>query len=463
MNPFDCGAHSINRARAALAAFSVSLALAQAAPALAADSNASGVAPLQTRLPDGLTVVARKATAASTAALEIWIKCPASGYGLARPGLARLTALALVEEKSGGSSLRDEAKKSGAQIGISVYQEATEIAILAPSYLSPTLLDRLVRQALNPHLDQAAFDAARQRLAAQQVASMDMVDQVLRDSLFAHMFASGPLHDSTYGDPKTLTGLKPSDITAFAAHAYVPASEIVVAVGSVDAADVAKRVLAAAPAAAPSEKMPESTVAAFTDAPVALSRDTIAQAGVAMGWVGPPIDDQRAATAMDFLSDYLTHRTQGVVTRAVDIVDAGTMFEGQFVTLRNPGVFYVTASGEKIDPTIVSGTIRDAVKSALRGPLPAADFERARAAFITHLLRDMQTAQGLADNYGWYFAQGAPGYSPSATDASLSGAYFESVASLTPDYVYSIARRYLLAKPAVILLPHGPIHISGVR
>jgi predicted Zn-dependent peptidase len=416
-----------------------------------------------TRLEDGLTLVARKATASPTAALEIWIKCPANGYSAPRPGLARLTALAVVEEKSGGSSLRDEARKSGAQIAISVYHESTEIAILAPAYLSAALLDKLVGQALQPHLDQKAFEAARQRLAAQQVASMDMPDQVLRDSLFMRMFASGPLHDSSYGDPKTLTGLTLDDISAFSKRAYVPAGEIVVAVGDVDEADVAKRLAAAAPPAGTPQAMPESTVAAYTDAPLALTRESINAGGVAVGWIGPPIADQRAATAMDFLSDYLAHPTEGVVSKVMSAADASTNFSGQFVTLRNPGVFYVTASGEKLDPTIASGLIRDAVRYALRRPLSSDEFQRARASFVTHLLADMQTSQGLADNYGWYYAQGALAYSPSATDAALSGEYFQQVASLTPDFVYSVARRYLQANPAVIVLPRGPIHISGAQ
>jgi predicted Zn-dependent peptidase len=457
------GARATWRTRAGLAAASFALVCACLSPARQAAADAPALTPTQTQLSDGLTLIARKATASPTAALEIWIRCPANGYGDPRPGIARLTALALVEEKSSGSSLRDEAKRSGAQIAISVYQESTEVAILAPSNLSPALLDRLMGEVLHPHLDQAAFEAARQRLAAQQVASVDMVDQVLRDSLFARMFASGPLHDSTYGDPKTLTGLGLADISGFAAHAYVPGNEIVVAVGDVDARDVAKRVGASAPAPAAAQNMPESTLATFNDAPLALNRASIPESGVAIGWVGPPIQDQRAATAMDFLSDYLTHPTQGVVTKAVDQASADTLFGGQFVTLRSPGIFYVTASGEKLDPTIVSGTIRDAMRNALRGPLSATDFEQARAAFVTHLLHDMQTSQALADNYGWYFAQGALAYSPSATDTALSGEYFEQVAALTPDYVYSIARRYLLATPAVILLPHGPVKISGVR
>lgn len=413
-----------------------------------------------TQLGDGLTLVTRQATASPTAALEVWIKCPSSGYGPARPGLARLTALAIVEQKSGGSSLRTDARAAGAQIAVSVYHESTEIAILAPAYVSGSLLDKLVREALHPQLDQKAFEAARQRLAAQQVASLDMPEEVLRDSLFARMFASGPLHDSSYGDPRTLTGLTLADITAFAGRAYVPADEIVVAVGNVDATDVATRTQSAAPAAAPAVAIPESSLAPYTDSPLLLTRSSLDVGGIAIGWSGPPIADERAATAMDFLSDYLTNPTQGVLSKIVNAAVSGTDFSGQFVTLRNPGVFYVTASGAKVDPTITVGIIRDAMRNTLRKPMSADEFERARTAYINHLLGSMQTAQSLADNYGWYFSQGALPYSPSSTDAALSGQYFAAVASLTPEYVFSIASRYLQAKPAVIIVPHGPLHVS---
>ena len=470
MRRFFQRAHAARRLRCSFIVSIVVLMLARTGPAWAGQDPASPTSdtalaaqPSLTQFPDGLTLVARKATASPTAAIEIWIRCPASGYGTPRPGLARLTALAVVDEKAGGPSLREQARMAGAQIAVSVYQESTEIALLAPAYLSPALLDTLVTRALRPHLDQAAFESARQRLAAQQVASMDMPDQVLRDSLFAQLFASGPLHDSSFGDPKTLTGLTLDDISAFAARAYVPGQEIVVTVGDVDASDVSKRIAAVAPGAGPLQVMPESSIAPYSDTPISLTRESLNAGGVAIGWVGPPIADERAATAMDFLSDYLAHPSEGVVTKVVLGADASTMFTGQFVTLRKPGVFYVTASGAKLDPMLTSTLIRDAVRAAVRQQLSKDEFERARAAFITHLLRDMQTSQGLADNYGWYFAQGALPYSPSATDASLSGEYFKQVASLSPDYVFSIARRYLQVAPAVIILPRGAVHISGAR
>jgi predicted Zn-dependent peptidase len=333
-----------------------------------------------------------------------------------------------------------------------VYQESTEIAILAPAYLSSSLLDKLTALALQPHLNQAAFEAARTRLAAQQVAAGELVDQALRDALFAHMFNSGPLHDSTYGDPLTLRALSLNDVTAFVSRAYVPASELVVAVGSLNHDEVVKRVAAAAPPASASQTMPSSEPAAASNAPISLAQRS-AEGGLAMGWAGPPIADERAATAMDFLSDYLAHPGDGVLAKIIHGLNPATSFNGQFITLRNPGVFFVTASGEGLNPSDISPAIGNAIRETLRKPLPPRDFDRALGAFVTHLLSDMQTAQALADNYGWYFAQGALPYSPSATDTALSGQYFQRVASLTPDFVSQVARRYLLASPVIIVLP----------
>jgi predicted Zn-dependent peptidase len=182
-----------------------------------------------------------------------------------------------------------------------------------------------------------------------------------------------------------------ADVTAFAERAYVPADEIVVAVGDVDVADVATRTQAAAPAAAPAVAIPESSIAPYTDAPLSLTRSSLDVGGVAIGWSGPPIADERASTAMDFLSDYLTHPTEGVLSKIVDAAVAGTDFNGQFVTLRNPGVFYVTASGDKVDPTITVGVIRDAMRNALRKPMSGDEFAHARTAYINHLLGSMQT------------------------------------------------------------------------
>lgn len=455
--------HQLPKVRGALAALFFSLTLfalvagdwkiARAASPSAPSSL--GTPALTQQFPNGLTVVARKAGAAPVAALEVWIRCPSNDYDSSRPGIARLAALALLDEKSATSlSLRDATRIAGGQIAVSVYYESTEIAILAPSYAAPALLDKLSATAARPYVDQAAFDSARTRLAADQVAAGEVVDQQLRDALFTQLFASGPLRDSTYGSPTSLKGMTLADVTKFLGRAYVPESEIVAVAGDQDPRDVLKHLSTLTAPGAPAQPMPNSQ-AAPSGAPFAIHSAQSAVNGVALGWIGPPIEDERAATAMDFLSDYLAHEGDGVLVKTITAADSAAEFNGQFITLRNPGVFYLTVSGQQFDPATLPGIIRSAVQSAVGHEFSKDDFARARDAFVTHLLRDMQTDEALADNYGWYFAQGALPYSPSATDVALSGDYFDKVSSLTPNYVYSIAKKYVLVDPTIVVLPRS--------
>lgn len=447
--------------RAALAAMTFALvaclALARsAAAAPEAQPAPAAQAVVTQQLGNGLTVVARRAGAAPVAALEIWIRCPANDYDGSKPGIARLAALALLDEKTQTSlSLRDAARIAGGHVAISVYAESTEIAMLAPSYAATALLDKLTATVARGYIDQSAFDTARTRLAASQAAAGDVVDQELRDALFAQLFSSGPMRDSTYGTPASLRAMTLQDVTKFIGRAYVPADEIVVAVGDLDQQDIARHLSAYASASSVAQPMPPSPLAANAGAPFAIHNDQADEAGVGLAWVGPPISDERAATAMDFLSDYLTDPSLGTLTKAVAAVDSDADFNGQFITLRDPGVFFVTTAGTHFDIATLPQTIRSAMQASIGHELSKADFDRALGAYVTHLLRAMQSVDGLADNYGWYYAQGALAYSPSATDVNLDGDYFAHVASLTPDYVYSVARKYLLTTPAVVVLPRS--------
>jgi predicted Zn-dependent peptidase len=446
----------IDRLRGAFAALflSGSLAIGLSTP-VRADEGVAQLAPGETVLPDGLTAIVKHATASGSVALEIWIRCPADGWSASEPGIARLAAYAAASSKSHGISLRDLVRADGAQLSISVFQSATEIAILAPSYAAADLQDALVRRVLRPLIDSTSLDESKVRLAAQQAAAAQGTDSVLREGVFSSLFAAGPMHDSTFGDPKSLKAATVDDVRSYAYRAYVPAGAIYVAVGDVDAAAFMSRLSAAAPPAVSPVALPASQTAAAPAGPVTLPALFALTPGVALAWVGPPIADQRAATAMDFLSDYLADTQAGTLARAAAQAHPGSAFSGQFITLENPGVFFVSAAGEGVDPATMSRALQDALRPVLAQPLPRDAFSQALSAFQSRLLRQMDSPQGLADNYGWYFAQGASAYAPSATDADLGGAYFANAAALTPGFVHDIARRYLGAPPVTIVVtPH---------
>ena len=439
------------RRRGVLAALFLSSLLA--APSIA---RASELAPGETVLPDGLTTQVRHATGSGAVALEIWIRCPANGWNGSQPGIARLTALATLAAKSGGTSLRDLVRERGGQVAVSVFQTATEFAILAPAPDAAALQDELVRRVFHPSLDPAAFDDARTRLAEEQAAAVQSGAEVLREQVFASLFASGPLHDSTYGDGQSLHAASLADVHEFAVRSYVAGASALVAVGNADAAALTSHLLAVAPPSGSGTAVPLSATAPAQAYPLSIASTQADVPGVALAWAGPPISDQRAATAMDFLSDYLADARAGAFARAARAANPGVEVNGQFVTLENPGLFYVSASGDGVDPVATEKALRDALAPVVARALPRAQFADALEAYETRLLRQMDSPQGLADNYGWYFAQNAPAYAPSATDGVMGGRYFANAAALTPEFVHDVARRYLGATPIVITLSPAP-------
>jgi predicted Zn-dependent peptidase len=195
-----------------------------------------------------------------------------------------------------------------------------------------------------------------------------------------------------------------------------------------------------------------STVSAVTDGSGAGAMDspydsTLTQAptsattsgaidGVGLAWLGPPISDEKAATAMDFVADYLFRDQTGVVTKALDEEKSDALVVGQFITLHDPGVMVVTIGGdheEKVQERVVAAI------TALQQPMDQATFNAAREAFLYHVAADTQTPAERADNLGWYSVEGNLDYAPGLAD----GGYERAARALDPQFVADVVRRYL--------------------
>ncbi|HEY5094628.1 MAG TPA: insulinase family protein [Candidatus Eremiobacteraceae bacterium] len=441
--------YSSRGALAALFFSTLLLAVAQI-PAVAAGDTASQLTQSGQR-PDGLTYRIIGGGASPTEAIEIWFRCPADGYDGSRPGIARLAALAIADDNRGGASLRDIANASGGEVAIQVFPAATEIGIVVPAYLAGAVQDAMLTRIFHPSLGDDAIKSAKLRMAEQLSLAGVEPDIYLRERLFASIFANGPYRDSTFGTAATLDKMSLTDVQEYIADAFRPANAIVASAG-LGSMDVYGAIATSSATTGQSQPLPHSSVRTSFE-PVVLPVDSSTSVrAVALGWVGPPISDQRAATAMDFLSDYLMRDGYGTAALALAKAQPESEFDGQFITLQDPGIMFVGMWGTGLDRRGAVSAIRAAVQRVVDAPLSDADFARASIAFQTHLLHDMDGPQPVADNVGWYFAQGATAYTP--VDMIFgTGGYEAAARSLTPGFVHDIARRYLSPEPAVVTSP----------
>ena len=423
------------RARCAAAVLAAAL-LLPAVPVAAAPAQQSGA------LPRGGTYVIYPDPTIASAAIGLWFRAPGAGYDDATPGIANLAATAAaVAPLASGKSLYALVHSVGGELNVEVYPDIVGIAALVPSSATRRVVAALTAAYYAPNLTDAAVKTARANAAVLGVQQRYEADATLHDLLFKQIFTRGPAHYPPL--PATvaeLTSVSTDQVSAFAKRAFRSENSVLTLTGNVDASTIsAVTDGSGAGNMDPPYDSPRAADAASTTASGPIG-------GIGLAWIGPPIADEKAATALDFVADYLFRDQTGVVTKAIDAAAIDALVVGQFITLHDPGVMVVTIGGDH------SQQVRDRVLDALskmRTPMDAQTFNAAREAFLYHVASDTQTPQERADNLGWYSVEGNVGYAPGIID----GNYVRSARELDPAYVADVVKRYLQTPVVVNLLP----------
>ena len=433
--------------RLALAFAGASLAAALPCASLAAAPVALGPRVTTSHLQgDAGTAVLQTASGAPVASLELWFRAPSTGFGKEPVvSLARLAAQAVAASKPiVGDSLGEAVSAVGGKLAITVYGDSVAVSALVPANAATAIAKAMTVAYFSPVLTADGLKAAARDVEADAVVAAYDPDVVVRNATFEQLFSAGPQRYPALGTVKEIAAISFADVQSFATRAFRVQNAVLSVAGTVDAtllASVSSGRPASADAAA---EAPVASTPATAPAPVTKPFDA---AACGFGWAGPPIADERAATTMDFIADYLFRSETGVVARAVAAKFPSASLSGQFVTLNDPGVMYLGFSGVRPDDV---RPLVDAALAALRAPLDPARFEAARDAFEYHILADLQTPSQIADNFGWYAVEGNLAYAPGANDAT--GPYFEAANAMTPASVAEVAKRYLSGPPVVVTL-----------
>ncbi len=425
--------------RAALAGAALVLSVAGAGPDPASPATGS--------LPGGGTYLLRPLAGAPDAAIALWYRAPADGFGATPiPGLSRLAAAAIsASEPITGTPLATFARQIGGRLSLATYPDSVAVSLLVPAGRAADAVRALTRSYFAPVLTDAGLARARQDLLEDGQLRSFNHDVAITDALYAALFASGPDKVPTFAAGGPLADLTIDAVRAFAERAFRPGNAILVATGNVDMTAIGAA-LPGRDGAAPGAEPPAPNAVAAPPAPV---QTTGPESGFGRAWAGPPIADEAAATAFDFIADYLFFPDTGIVQR--EMRRSGAVLVGTFVTYHDPGIFVVSSTGG--DQAAVRTAV-DAALQTIREPLDATTFEAARQRFLYHILSDAATPATLSDTYGWYTVEGNPAYAPG--EGGMSGHYLSAVMGLTPATVAAVAAKYLDAPGALVTVAPAP-------
>lgn len=422
--------------RVVIALAALAIGLAPLGISAAADVPTSG------SLPHGGNYVLYRDQTVPTAAIDVWFRAPGAGYDNASPGIGRIAATAAATATlESGKSLYGIVRGLGGRLTINVYPDIIGISAMVPTTAGRRVIAAMSAAFFSPSIDESALNTARRDAAVLSVARRYSSDDLLHDALFSQIFTSGPNHYPPL--PESAIEIKKislADVKTFAKRAFRSANATMSLAGNVDPTWI-DAVTAGSPGSADA---PLKSTLANAPGSTSISGNV---PGIGIAWPGPPISDERAATAMDFIADYLFRDETGTVVKSITL-QSGDYVSGQFITLHDPGVMLVTIGGDK--PAELKQTVLNAV-SALATPLDQKTFAAARAAFIYHLAVDTQNPVEQADNLGWYAVEGNASYAPSDPNSS----YWQRANDLDPAYIASIVKQYL-AHPVIIELTAPP-------
>ncbi|MFN2459707.1 MAG: M16 family metallopeptidase [Candidatus Velthaea sp.] len=407
-------------------------------PALGA---AATDAPSTGTLTGGGRYIVHPADGAPVAAVALWYRAPSTGFDTkAAPGIGRLAAAAVAASQPiTGTPLGRFVDELGGRIAVTSYPNSIAVSAIVPADRASDVVHAMTVSFFAPVLTPAGLSLAQRDMAEEALYRTFNAEENIGDLLGHALFADGPARYPVLGAPGDIKNISLGQVRAYAERAFRPANAVLVVTGAVDPMVVS----AAVPGRAGAPPLPEPELAAHAvpqPAPVATSA---AERGVGLGWAGPAITDEREATALDFITDYLFRADTGAVQKTV--VPTKAAITGKFVTYHDPGVVLITISGGDVE---AARAVVDRALKRVRQPLDAATFGAARSAFEYHMLSDIQTPGELADTFGWYSVEGNPAYAPGA--GGVRGKYFAAIAGLTPAFVAATAVKYFDRPGAVV-------------
>jgi predicted Zn-dependent peptidase len=434
---------------AALAAMFAVTSLGIGVPSMAASAAQQETG----QLPHGGEYILSADPALGAATIGLWFRAPGAGYDNGDPGISRLAATAAAAAPlASGKSLVQLVRSLGGDFSISVYPDIVGVDAVVPASAVRQVVAGMTAAYFAPSIDGAAVKMAQRDGAVLSVQQRYSSDLALHDVLFEHIFASGPAHFPPLPNSvAALTKISQADVSTFAKRAFRSQNAVLTLTGNVDSSSIG-----AVTDGSGSGNMDAPFDSALAPAP---SPTTVPGqvSGIGLAWVGPPIADQKAATALDFVADYLFRPKTGTVAKALDERSPQTFLTGQFVTLHDPGIMLVTIGGDDAaELQAAKERVLDQLR-ALARPMEARAFDAAREAFLYHVAADTQTPQGLADNLGWYAVEGSATYAPGST----SGDYTRQARSLDPSYVAEVVQRYLSAPLVITMITAAPAKVSS--
>ena len=373
-----------------------------------------------------------------------------SACGSARRARATTTRRRASRRSSGDGGCRGDAgerkvagtliRGTGGRVAINVYPDIVDISATFRRTAARRVVAAMSAAYFSPAIDDDALKIARTDVAVLSAPEHYAPDDLLHDALFAQLFAAGPAHFA----PIPARSCRPQS------HYARRKSRVCKARLPFGERDVCARRQRRRNAAERGDRRRRRarrtrlSIRRWQRAAAGRTIDAAFRRRWALRGPGRRSPTRSAATALDFVADYLFRDETGVVSKALDPT-GDAYVNGQFITLHDPGVMLVTIGGSK--PAGGEAHVLSAIAKLYRAARPAHRSPRRARRFCIISLPMRKCRKNRPTISAGTGAEGNATYAPSDESSS----YWKAARSLDPQFVASIVKKYL-AHPVVVRL-----------
>jgi zinc protease len=406
-------------------------------------------------LPNGLTVLLRRDTAAPVSSVQVWVKTGSIHEGAhLGAGLSHYLEHMLFKgtERRAGREISSTVQAHGGYINAYTTFDRTVYYIDVPSNHTNVAIDLLADAVLHSTLPADEVTKEKDVILREIDMCLDDPDQRLSQALFETAFRTHPYRQPIIGHRDVFAANTREDLMAYYRGRYVPNNLVLVIVGDFEPAST-RAAIAEHFGPAPRVRLAPVLV---PDEPVQLSRrdqhlhEDVKVARAGLGWQIPGLTHPDTP-ALDMLAMVLGHGDSSLLwqsirekARLVHTIDAMSWNPG------TGGLFYVSYVSDP-DKRVAAeqAILRELSRIERQGIKPAALAKAIRQA-VTSEINMRKTMAGQASRLG--AGEVVVG------DIHYTQQYFRRLAELTPAKLREVMRTYLVPEKLTVISsnPAGP-------
>jgi zinc protease len=408
----------------------------------------------RTTLENGITVLIKEDHSAPVAAIQIWVGTGAVDEGARLgAGLSHFVEHMIFKgtpTRKPGDITR-EINEAGGEINAYTAQDRTVFHCNMPAARWQVGLDVLADAVMNASFPEDEWQREREVILREMAMNRDDPQRVAANLLWSAAYRVHPYRVPIIGYEDVFKAMTREDLLAFFRENYTPDNMIVVVVGDIKQADAeaAVRERFAAfprrPRAAPVRPVEPAQLAPR----VARKTGAYELGRLHMAFHTVAFHDPDAP-ALDVLATIVgVGRSSRLVRSIKEEKRAAHDISAWSVTLKDPGLFGISATYEPQKETELLAAISNEVASWRAADFTEDELEKARRMVLVSELGSLQTMDGQASSYGaGEFYAGDPRFGES---------YLKAVAAVTVEQLKQVANRYLTPENAttVVLAPEG--------